>query len=194
MKKNQKPSQIPRLSARIKGLPSEETEAGPSVATSPGKETRENNNKKGQESDGDDSKNITYPNIYNDHDPLPEKASKEVIEAYNKKADTYMRGVFEILTSTNVRGESLWLDFITAFRPHTIKAWDFKTLIMWTELLISRDIFVEKGRRIKKGQAIIDVLYRDSYVSVMTTETEKPIKDQYMYVHPDRLQLVNEVK
>lgn len=35
------------------------------------------------------------------------------------------------------------------------------TLITWTEFLLGRDGFVEKGRRVYKTQALIDILYRE---------------------------------
>ena len=149
-----------------------------------------------------------YPNIADDPDPIDDDASIEERKEYAEKLKDYADDILAALRNTAIQGESLWLDFITSFRPHTIKTWEKPYCITWTEFLTDRGVFVEKGRKQSRTQSIIDILYRDNHIPCEGTadfSTNKPTKrgsdtrggkstnlKQGHYVHPDRVHLFNQ--
>lgn len=64
----------------------------------------------------------------------------------------------------------MWMDFITAFRPQTIKLWDRPTVLKLHELLMNKGIHIEFGRKTHKSRLIIDILYHEKYHSPMGYE------------------------
>lgn len=58
----------------------------------------------------------------------------------------------------DIRGQDRWMDFITAFRPAAIKTWTRSETSSWEAFLESRGINLEKNRKKRKAQSIIDAL------------------------------------
>lgn len=59
--------------------------------------------------------------------------------------------------------EDLWSEFITAFRPQTIKLLKRGTVTKWYELLVSRNVGMGATRNSPKYQLIIELLYKYKY-------------------------------
>ena len=121
-----KTKQIPtigqRLSARQQGLSPQIAQVAQSDARPTPEVLEQNNTIEDKE----------YPNIANDPDPLTVGATESEKEEHIKSTEQYSQEVFDVFTTTKLEGESLWLDFVTAFRPHTIKTWKFNTFVRWT--------------------------------------------------------------
>ena len=67
----------------------------------------------------------------------------------------------EILTTykdLNYKGEELWTEFISTFRPHSIKQWGLVLTQQWTKYLVDNDVYVERRRHVDKTQKLIDIL------------------------------------
>lgn len=47
----------------------------------------------------------------------------------------YARELLETYTRMGLEREEVWSEFITAFRPKTIKLWDRETITIWYEFL-----------------------------------------------------------
>lgn len=60
-----------------------------------------------------------------------------------------------VMTNT---GDALRLHFLTAFRPHNIKSWSRPLLSKMIDLLIAREVHVEKGIFAHMDQTLIDLL------------------------------------
>lgn len=106
-----------------------------------------------------------YPNYADDPDPLPDNATKAAKTARAKETREYSQSMFAMYSRTKMRGKSMWLDFITAFRPHTIRTWNRAFIREWRELLMTRDVFVDKDRTRAPVETLIDLLYREKHMS-----------------------------
>ena len=75
--------------------------------------------------------------------------------------------MYDTYVEIRLTGRKLWTDFITAFRPQTIKLRERGTVTKWYELLDSRKVYLNSSmntaRKTHKAQLIIDLLYRDRY-------------------------------
>lgn len=58
----------------------------------------------------------------------------------------------------------MWLDFITAFRPHTIRSFTRPMITEWRDLLTKRAIFIDINRSRAPVEAIIDVIFRERHI------------------------------
>lgn len=62
---------------------------------------------------------------------------------------------------TTMRADSLWSDFISAFRTHTIISWKRRMLTECRDFHLKRGIHIIPGRTRSQFEAMIDVLYWD---------------------------------
>lgn len=58
----------------------------------------------------------------------------------------------------------MWPDFITAFRPHTIRSWTRSMITEWRDLFTKRGIFIDNNRSSPPVEAIIDLLFRVRHI------------------------------
>lgn len=118
---------------------------------------------------GDETQDSTYDNIpYPNHSdcpaPLAPGASAEETKAHLRILKSYTSEMLEAYRITALEGESLWLDFTTAFRPQTIRTWTRPEVAVWADFMTSRGVHVNEGRSRPKQNAIIDLLYREEHV------------------------------
>ena len=64
-----------------------------------------------------------YPNHADDPDPIPKNSSKAKVVTHKVQMKEYSQSMYNVYAKSKMRGEMLWQDFITAFRPHTIRSW-----------------------------------------------------------------------
>ena len=105
-----------------------------------------------------------YPNSYYDPDPVSSDASELVKESYYEAIHKLGVEMLETYIDLKLTGEELWEEFISVFRPGTIKNWNIALLTRWINYLSKNDIFIEKGRRKDKAQKLIDLLFRDTHI------------------------------
>lgn len=81
-----------------------------------------------------------------------------------------------------IQGEDLWIEFISVFRPHTIKLWDHLLLTGWISMFKQCDVHIEKGRAADKAQKVIDLLFRKNHIggddSVSAVTQEEKCKEE----------------
>lgn len=83
----------------------------------------------------------------------------------------YSTEIFAVYKRTEyMREEVLWKDFITAFRPHTLRVWTPPMLVEWKELLLDIGIHLYSNRERQRVELIIDILYRKSHQPRISTE------------------------
>lgn len=82
----------------------------------------------------------------------------------------------ETCQDIGLKGEDLRMEFISAFRPHTVKHWKLPLLPKWTTFLIKRDVYVKKVRRVDKVQDLIYIMYRDCHICMAEKQEENPTK------------------
>lgn len=58
-------------------------------------------------------------------------------------------------------GENLWSQFITDFMPQTIKLSNRSTILKWYDIPKENGVYLGTGRRTKKSQLIIDIIYHE---------------------------------
>lgn len=63
-----------------------------------------------------------------------------------------------------MRGEILWQDFITAFRPKKFRSLTREVLIEWRDLLTQRYIYIEPNRKRSTTENIIDIIYSEKNI------------------------------
>ena len=102
---------------------------------------------------------VPYPNYADDPDPLPMNSTKTAQTAKLKEMKEYTQGILAAYQKTKMRGEILWKDFITAFRPHTIRSWPRTTVIEWRDFLMQRGIFIDTERTKPPVESIIETYY-----------------------------------
>lgn len=113
-----------------------------------------------------------YPNSHYDPDPISRDATALEINKY--KEDIHELGVkmLETYSDLGFTGEELWEEFISVFRPCTIKNWDISLLTRWISYLSKNDIYIEKGRNKNKAQKLIDILFREKHISNSDMQTD----------------------
>ena len=122
--------------------------------------------------------NIPYPNHSDDPNPIRKNSTKAQITAHKTQLKEYTQTIFAAYQKSKMRGEVLWQDFITAFRPHTIRNWPRATVIERKDLLTQRGIFIDPDRKQPPAEAIIELLYRIDHMGIKT-DKEKPTNKQY---------------
>lgn len=99
-----------------------------------------------------------YPYSHHDLDPLPASASDAQKKAHDVKLTNMGIKTLEVYKEIELTGEDLWIEFISTFRPHSIKAWDHGLVTKWTYFLRRGGVYVENGRVGDKTQKLIDLL------------------------------------
>lgn len=95
-----------------------------------------------------------YPNMSGD--PTPRKADTTEIETdkYHQMVRFQTNDMCQVHEQTDLRGHDLWQDFINAFIPCCDK-----DLVTWTAFMEDRGFGMEKHRKKRNSQTIIDVLH-----------------------------------
>lgn len=62
-------------------------------------------------------------------------------------------------------GSSLWVNFLTSLRPHTIRAWTKPMQIEWFDLMRRRGIYIQDNIALPMIECIIDLLYISDHIS-----------------------------
>ena len=162
-----------------------------------------------------------YPNSYYDPDPLPNTSSETQKSEYLAQIHKMGQDTLETYKELELKGEDLWIEFITVFRPHTIKLWNHLLISKWIRLFKTNDVHIEKGRTGDKAQKLVNLLFRAEHIGTDGVEKDfqkpfpqrlfdkieqvTPIKDQATesvpqdessgrvghYAHPDRLKLIS---
>ena len=112
-----------------------------------------------------DDNESDYPNFSYDPDPLPKSATEAQKEAYLCRINTMGEETLATYTEIRLEGEELWIEFISVFRPHSIKLWNHLLLVKWTKFLLANGVHVETGRSMDKAQKLIDLLFRDVHIA-----------------------------
>lgn len=73
-------------------------------------------------------------------------------------------------TTTDLEGEDLWSEFLTAFCPAAIRNWTRNQVTTWVGLLTSRGIYVTKERSRKSWSTIVDLIYCTKHVPICTSD------------------------
>lgn len=138
--------------------------------------------------DEDTQYNTTeYPNASDDPKPPAQSCTPE--ERADKLAElrSYSDDMFKAYQSTDLTGEDLWSDFLTAFRPYTIRNWSRPQVATWIGFLTSRDIFITKKRDQTRWSAIVDLLYRPEHIPVykLNAKVEASTKTYAPYTDSD---------
>ena len=171
---------IPRTSNRIRGQPpspipvlatgEQETATTPQVEP-PNPSTNHQDKDDSVRDIAPDIEQITvssnppdYPNTYYDPDPLPASASDAQLSTYSKRLHEMGVSTLETYKELELTGEELWIEFISVFRPHTIKSWDHLLLTRWINLFRMNDVYVERGRSCDKAQKLVDLLFRKDHI------------------------------
>lgn len=115
----------------------------------------------------------TYPNSYEDPDPISNDRPAEEVEANLKRILVFADEMFDAFQEEKNTGEQLWTDFICTFRPHLIPAWSKAMTYKWYMLLISCGVHVETGRSISQAEALRKLLYREEQISSTITRRDK---------------------
>lgn len=76
--------------------------------------------------EADDTQRTPYPNVFDDPDPPKANETEEKTEDAYIISRNYGGEMLEEYRDTKLHGETLWEDLLTAFRTHTIKAWDVR--------------------------------------------------------------------
>lgn len=107
-----------------------------------------------------------YPNHSDDPEPPPSNSTKTTIQAYHKELKEYTTSVYQAYNRSKMRGETLWCDFITTFRPVKLRSWPKPTLIEWVDILIMRGIYIIPDLGTSATEKLIDLLYREYHIGV----------------------------
>ena len=99
-----------------------------------------------------------------DPEPLPESSTPEETKRYNEEVKEYCTEMYEWFCDSKFEGEALWIELTTTFRSHTIKNMTKTMLLNWIEFLISRGVYVKRGKGIRRDSALIECLQSDSFV------------------------------
>lgn len=110
-----------------------------------------------------------YPNHSDDPDTIDDKACKKDKVTHQNDLREYSHSMLSSYGRTKIRGELMWSEFITAFRPHTIRSWTRQMIVEWSDLLNKRGIYVENDRVKDPSEATIDLLFRNHNIG-----TSKP--------------------
>lgn len=100
-----------------------------------------------------------YPNYCDDPDPIEPSASKKDHQTHVKVLRDYSSKLYEAYNKSSMRTENLWIEFITSFRPHTIRSWSKVQLHEWIDLLRNRGFTIKTTRSRSSYESVIDVLY-----------------------------------
>ena len=72
-----------------------------------------------------------------------------------------------------MKGEDLWNDFITAFRPETIELVNRKTQLRWSKFLRDNGVYVGTSRKKQISHHLIEVLYSKRYCPTIAYEEKR---------------------
>lgn len=94
---------------------------------------------------------------------------------YKTKISKLGNDTLKVIQERQFTGKELWIEFISFFRPHSIKVWDPHLLIKWTTLLRRNGIHVEHDLDTHGTQKLIDLLFSDSFIGTDMTVTKSPL-------------------
>lgn len=73
--------------------------------------------------------------------------------------------MFETYKRTEeMRDELLWQEFVTAFRPHTIRSRNHPMIAEWKSLVEEIGVYIDIDRDRHQKETIIDMLYRKTHI------------------------------
>lgn len=130
--------------------------------------------------------NTPYPNFATDPQPITGDVSKATWQSHQRSLQTYSEKMFASYQKTKLRGEYFWTEFITSFRPHTIKSWPRPVLSEWRDLIMQRGIYLDCDRSRSPYETVIDILYRDKHISpAQPNPNEKGSDHQHSIEKPE---------
>lgn len=72
----------------------------------------------------------------------------------------YSQGMLAAYDRKTMRGEFMWLYFITVSRPHTVCSWTRPMISEWRDILTKRGIYLDMVRTRVPAETMIDVIFR----------------------------------
>lgn len=106
----------------------------------------------------------SYTNTYCDPNPIQVTAKRQEKKTKNQKwvLRDYGQEILKEYKDIDIFCESLWLEFITFFRPYSIGYWSQTLRNNWNIVLFDRKVQVETGDGIDLVLGLVDPLYRDN--------------------------------
>ena len=100
-------------------------------------------------------------------DPIPPLGTASDIQkqSYITAVKEYAREMLDTYHLTKMKGERLWLNVRTSFRPSSIRLWSRPVITLWADFFIERDVFVDESGKKNRASAIIDLLYRPHHIN-----------------------------
>lgn len=87
------------------------------------------------------------PFLVDDPKPSPASIGKKEFREHIQKLRDYTNGMLAAYQRTQtIRKRILWEDFVSAFRPYTIRAWTRPMLVEWKGLMAQLGLYITENR------------------------------------------------
>ncbi len=138
--------------------------------------------------------NGPYEVMVDDLDGLPQDATVAQRREYEKEVKRYALEMLAALKDTTAKGESLWLDFVVTFRPHTVRELSNRIANAWCDFLRSRDIFVARDCNMPYKQRLLYCLTQEKFIPHWTAQHDSSSRVVELEILPRKDDTINENK
>lgn len=104
----------------------------------------------------------TYLNAFEDPDLANPSLTPDALEAQKKIITAFGHDMFGAFLSENSGGEEIWLNFISAFRPHSLQVYRKGLTSKWYQLLRFHGVHVDSGQENSRAESLMRLLFRES--------------------------------
>lgn len=110
-----------------------------------------------------------YPNDSDDQDPPSIGCSLTTETEYVNQIGTYADEMMATCTTTDLQGEGLWSNFLTAFHPASITNWSRAQVTTWVRSLNIPVIYGTRYHIKRRWSAVVDLLCPAENLPVCTS-------------------------
>lgn len=130
-----------------------------------------------------------------DPEPPGQKAGPAEIAKYQAKLKTYIDEMYDIFIDADYKGESLWIEFTTTFRPASIPNFSRAQTSKWTKLLTDGGVYLSRRKRVTQAKALMECLTSEKFIPANTNSennkaNDKNVTNELPNVHPTRKHLI----
>lgn len=112
----------------------------------------------------------TYPNTCEDLEPPPPGCTETEQLQYTQLLTDYTNDMLQSYRESGIHCAELWSDFLTAFRPDSIRSWTRAQVTTWVYFLHDQGVHVERPRNQSRWDNLVNLLYIRSHIAAGTVD------------------------
>lgn len=105
-----------------------------------------------------------YRNAYKNADPVSPDLTADTHEVFRNNITAFGDEIYAVFSAGNSASEELWTAYVYIFPSHSLKVWPKCLTYKWCQLLRSRGIHVDSGKKHSWADTLTLLLFRKVHI------------------------------